>query len=88
MISRKYRNLQLPIVLDASTKLYKIGHKKTDSKRLESVFLAVARKAKSFSFFPLCICLEICIASYQLDRMVIWQSSVFSKRNGFMAFKQ
>ncbi|KZN95345.1 hypothetical protein AZI98_15215 [Aeribacillus pallidus] len=51
LISRKYRNLQLPIVLDASTKLYKIGHKKTDSKRLESVFLAVARKAKSFSFF-------------------------------------
>lgn len=38
-------------VADRTGRIDKIGHKKTDSKRLESVFLAAARKAKSFSFF-------------------------------------
>jgi hypothetical protein len=75
-------------VVDRTGRIDKIGHKKNRFQKIGISLSCCCTEGQIILFFPLCMCLEICIASYQLDRMVIWQSSVFSKRNGFMAFKQ
>ncbi|ASS89597.1 hypothetical protein AP3564_04395 [Aeribacillus pallidus] len=59
LISRKYRNLQLSIVLDASTKLYKIGHKKNRFQKIGISLSCCCTEGQIILFFPLCICLEI-----------------------------